>query len=176
MEKADVLNPCNLQGLARVSPKRNTRLTSPAGTLFDDLEVGLFDDGIRQDLVRDALELLFRFIACQAFDVEDKEFPLPDVSHGLVSQPRQRVLNRLSLRVKHRALRHHPNVCFHVRKYNITGAQCPMLMGSRPKRHCGGLGEAFPLAHRNSGRAFFRIGEKGMIKAHLDELRKFSFR
>src|SRR5690348_6001765 len=120
MEKPDVLNRCNLQGLALISPRRNTRLTSPAGTLFDDLEVRLFDDGIRQNLFRNSFELPFRFIARQAFDVEDKEFALPNVSHGLVSQSGQRVLNRLSLRVEHRALRHHPNVCFHVWKYSIS--------------------------------------------------------
>jgi hypothetical protein len=41
------------------------------------------------------------------------------------------VLNRLSLRIEYRALRHHPNVCFHAP--SITSAAQESLSGEEEK-------------------------------------------
>jgi hypothetical protein len=78
-----------------------------------DFEAGFFNDRVGEDFFGDVLHLLQGFVAGQAFDIQDEKFALADVFDGGVAQPRERMLDCLSLRIEYRALRHHPNVCFH---------------------------------------------------------------
>src|SRR2546427_12053656 len=59
------------------------------------------------------LELFLCFIAAPAIEIQNEEFALADVAHGGVAQPREGVLDRLSLGIEHRAFWHNPDVCFH---------------------------------------------------------------
>ena len=59
------------------------------------------------------LELFLRFIAAPAIEIQDEEFSLADVTHGGVTEPREGVLNGLSLGIKYGAFWHYPDVCFH---------------------------------------------------------------
>ena len=92
--------------------------------LLYNLEAGFFNHRIGEHFFCDAVKLLHSFFLRQAFDIQDKKFPLPNVFDGLIAQPRERMLNRLSLRIEYRALRHHPNVCFHA--LSITSRESRM--------------------------------------------------
>src|SRR3982074_912811 len=59
------------------------------------------------------LELFLRFVAAPAIEIQNEEFSLANVAHGGVTQAGESVLDRLSLGIEYRALRHHPDVCFH---------------------------------------------------------------
>ncbi len=97
--------------------------------LLYNLEARFFNHWIGEHFFCDALKLFHGFFLGQAFDIQDKKFPLPNVLDGLIAQPRERMLNRLSLRIEYRALRHHPNVCFHA--VSITSRESRMDVRGR---------------------------------------------
>src|SRR5882762_9597457 len=59
------------------------------------------------------LELFLRFVAAPAIEIQNEEFSLANVAHGGVTEAGESVLDRLSLGIEYRALRHYPDVCFH---------------------------------------------------------------
>src|SRR2546421_406971 len=95
------------------------------------------------------LELLLRFIAAPAIEIQNEEFPLPDVAHRGVAEPGEGVLDRLSLGIKYRAFWHYPDVCFHAVSITLPPpASCPT-----------------PFARRH----------KGAFETHGDDLRQLVF-
>ena len=78
-----------------------------------DLESVFFNDRVGQDVFGDFLELLLRFVSRPAIQIQNKEFSLTHVGNRGIAKSGKCVLNRLSLRIEHRALRHHPHMSFH---------------------------------------------------------------
>lgn len=87
---------------------------SMKGGLLKDFKAGFFDDRVGQNVLRNTADLFFRLVARQALDVQYEEFSLPNVFDGRVAQTGKSVLDGLALRIEYSALRHHPNMCFHV--------------------------------------------------------------
>src|SRR6266481_7045227 len=85
--------------------------------LFHNLEAKFFNHRIGQHFLRNPLHLFLRFVAVPAIQVQHKKLPLPHVRNLLIPQARQRMVNRLSLRIQHRPLRHNPNMCLHAHQY-----------------------------------------------------------
>ncbi len=84
-----------------------------APRLLDYFEARFFDDRVGEHFFGNVLDLFQRFVAGQAFDIQHEEFSLANVFDRCITQTRERMLNGLSLRIEYRALRHHPNMCFH---------------------------------------------------------------
>src|SRR5579859_2016355 len=80
------------------------------------------------------------------------------------------MLNRLSLRIEYRALRHHPNVCFHAD--SITSREMRMDVQG------GGNGSS-SFSDSNmmncSECELFVFRKKRVFKAHLHKLAEFAF-
>src|SRR5579859_734228 len=79
----------------------------------DNFKAIFFDDRIGENFLGNAVELLLGFVAVPAVEIQDKEFSLTDVFDLGIAEPRECVLNGLSLGIENGALRHHPDVCFH---------------------------------------------------------------
>src|SRR5208282_4256512 len=90
--------------------------------LINNLEAIFLNHGIGEDFFGDMLQLILRFVATPAIDVQNEEFALANVGDLRVAQAREGVLNGLSLRIKHRALRHHPHMSFHNLSITLPGA------------------------------------------------------
>ena len=80
---------------------------------FEDFEPEFFDHWIRKDLARDALNVLPSFVFRDSVELKNEEFSLTHVMHFRMAKRLKRMLDRLALRVEHRLLQHHPNMCFH---------------------------------------------------------------
>src|SRR5262249_59684177 len=65
------------------------------------------------DVFGDFLELFLRSVWRPAIEIQNKEFSLPHVGNRGIAKSGECVLNRLSLRIEHGALRHHPHMSFH---------------------------------------------------------------
>src|SRR5208283_972418 len=87
-------------------------------TLIHDLEAVFLDHRIGKHFLGNALELLLRFLAVPAIQIEDEEFSLAYAGNLRVTQAGKSVLNGLTLRVQNSAFRHNPNVCFHGPQYS----------------------------------------------------------
>jgi len=81
--------------------------------LIHDLEAVFLDDRIGEHFLGNALELLLRFVAAPAIQIENEEFSLAHVGNLRVTQAGKSVLNGLTLRVQNSAFRHNPDVSFH---------------------------------------------------------------
>jgi hypothetical protein len=102
---------CEQSDYARVSP----------GSLHN-FESIFLDHRIGQHFFGNALELRLRLFAAPTIEIQHKEFSLPYIADLVVAEPRQSVLDGLPLGIKNRALRHHPNMCFHKPNYNSCAA------------------------------------------------------
>src|SRR6266436_420666 len=110
-----------------------------------DLKAVFFDDRVGEHFLGNVLELFLRFVAAPAIEIQDEEFALADVTHGGVAEPREGVLDRLSLGIEHRTFWHNPDVCFHaVSIASPRTASCATNLagweGRRvrsPSRRCG---------------------------------------
>src|SRR5271157_224710 len=89
------------------------RRLSRGSTLFHDLEAVFLDDWIGEHFLGDALELLLRFVAVPAIEIQNEKFPLANIGNLRVAQAGKSVLNGLTLRVQNSAFRHNPDVSFH---------------------------------------------------------------
>jgi hypothetical protein len=85
----------------------------PLRCLVDDLEPVFLDHWVGQNFFRNAFQLLLRFITIPAVEIQHKKFTLADILDFAIAEPRQRVVNCLSLGVENGAFWHDPNVCFH---------------------------------------------------------------
>src|SRR5438105_13182685 len=101
-----------------ITEETPTRRSTSAS--LHNLKPIFFDHRICQDFLRNPLQLRLGLLAIPSVQIQNKKLPLPHILHRRITQPRQRVLNRLPLRIKHGSLRHHPNMCFHARKYSIS--------------------------------------------------------
>src|SRR5713226_1790819 len=107
------INAANVRQLPDTQDEERLRRGLMAS--IHDFKAIFFDDRIRQDFLGNFLELALRLIAIPAVEIEHEELSLAHVLHLRESEAGQRVLNRLTLRIKNRAFRHDPNVCFHAR-------------------------------------------------------------
>src|SRR5580704_15568350 len=101
--------------------KESILFTECCVTLIHDFKAIFFDYRVSQDILGNAFELFLRFFAIPAVEVEHEKFPLADVGNLRETQAREGVVNGLTLRVKHGALWHYPDVSFH--KESIARAE-----------------------------------------------------
>jgi len=141
-----------------------------AWRLLYNFEAGFFNHRIGEHFFCDTLKLLHCFFLRQAFDIQDKKLSLPNVLDGLIAQPRERMLNRLSLRIEYRALRHHPNVCFHA--VSITSRE--MRTDVQSGRNGSSSFSDSDMVNFSECE-FFVFRKKRVFKAHLDKLTEFAF-
>jgi hypothetical protein len=81
--------------------------------LFDDLEAVFLDDGIGQNFLGYALELLLGFVTSPAVEIQHEEFALADVCDGFIAEAVERMVDRLALGIEDGTFWHDPDVCFH---------------------------------------------------------------
>ena len=86
-------------------------LVHPA--LVHDLEAVFLYDRIGEHFPGNPLELLLRFVAVPAIQIQHKKFSLAYGGNLDVTQAGERVLNRLALRIEDSTFRHNPDVSFH---------------------------------------------------------------
>ena len=69
-----------------------------------------------------------------AIEIQDEEFSLAHIFHRRVPEPRQGMMDRLSLGIKDRAFWHYPHVCFHAVSITLPrAASCRATFGSGVK-------------------------------------------
>jgi hypothetical protein len=112
------------------------RWLSGVFTLIHDLEAVFLDDRIGEHFPGNALELLLRFFAVPAIEIENEEFALANVGNLRVTQAGKGVLNGLALRVQNSVFRHNPDMSFHgvsiaipLRVFTLA---CGMVVGQLP--------------------------------------------
>jgi len=106
-------------------PARTAHASFGKAGLFDDFVAKFLDDGIRQDFFGHAFDLFFGGFARNAVQIEHEKFALADVTNLAESQRGESVLYGLALRIKDRALRHYPHMCFHRGHYTKPSAAAP---------------------------------------------------
>src|SRR5437762_14000834 len=80
------------------------------------------------------LQLLLSSVALPAIEIQDEEFSLAHIFHRRVPEPRQGMMDRLSLSIKDRAFWHYPHVCFHAVSITLPrAASCRATFGSGVK-------------------------------------------
>src|SRR5271166_1736539 len=111
---------------------------------FHDLESEFFNDRIGQHFLGNALDLLLRFVAIPAVEIQYKKFALPHLGNLCEAQARESVVNRLTLWIENSTLRHYPHMCFHGPQYinshmPVHPAHSATLEcePTRPARFCG---------------------------------------
>src|SRR6266849_67699 len=115
-----------------------------------DLKAVFFDDRVGEHFLGNVLELFLRFVAAPAIEIQDEEFALADVTHGGVAEPREGVLDRLSLGIEYGAFWHYPDVCFHAVSITLPViASCSAPFAGRQKG-------AFETHLDNPGQLLFR--------------------
>jgi len=82
--------------------------------LFDDLEAVFLDDWIGQNFLGDAFQLLLGFVAIPAVQIQHEKLALANVLDRFIAEVGEGVVDGLALWIENRALRHDPDVCFHV--------------------------------------------------------------
>lgn len=123
------------------------------GSVYD-LKTVFLDDRIGQHVFGNPFQLLLRFLAVPAIEIQDEEFSLAHISHRRVPEPRKGMMDRLSLGIEDRAFWHDPNVCFHAVSITLPDAASWCLtFGSRVK----GVVEA----------RFANLLELALLQAHL---------
>jgi len=90
--------------------------------LLHDFETELFDDRVGENFLGDTFYFRLCFFAAPTIQIQDEEFALTNVGNLRVTQTGKSMLNGLPLRVKYRALRHYPDVCFHGTQYSNSPA------------------------------------------------------
>src|SRR5271157_2525779 len=105
------------RSFSRESVNRIWRL-SRVIVLIHDLETVFLDDRIGEDILGNTLELLLRFFAVPAIQIEDEKLALAYAGNLRVAQAEKGVLNGLTLRVQNSAFRHNPDVSFHGHQYS----------------------------------------------------------
>ena len=81
--------------------------------LILDFETVFLDDGIGEDFLGNAVELLLSFLVAPAVEIQDEEFTLANVFDCSVPETREGMLNGLSLRIEYGAFWHYPDVSSH---------------------------------------------------------------
>src|SRR5216684_9102614 len=125
-----------------------------------DLKAVFFDDRVGEHFLGNVLELFLRFVAAPAIEIQDEEFALADVTHGGVAEPREGVLDRLSLGIEHRAFWHNPDMSFHAESITSAtaksaGALCDMGQKCVLEAHFNDTGQlVFPQSHARCVRIF----------------------
>jgi len=135
--------------------------------LIHDLEAVFLDDRIGEHFLGNALELLLRFVAVPAIEIENEEFPLAYAGNLRVTQAGKSVLNGLTLGVQNSAFRHNPDVSFHGASIAIPlRVFTPACWTESAALFAGEAGEM--------GAAGF-VGEKGMFHGGAMEGDEFGF-
>ena len=133
--------------------------------LIHDFEAKLFNDRIREDFLGNALHLRLRFVAAPAIKIQYEEFSLAHVRNLRVTQAGKCVLNGFSLWIEHRALRHHPDMCFHGTQYSsLQVAQRAQVLRRAVPRE------------KNRLKPVLLVGVEGVAETVLHNIRQFIFR
>src|SRR5437660_2630688 len=99
-----------MRGVSSESPQQRSkarRCWDSAGrasvSSVHNLKTVFFDDRVGEHFFRNVLELFLGLVTAPAIEIQNEKLALPDITHGGVTKPREGVLNRLPLRIKHRA-------------------------------------------------------------------------
>jgi hypothetical protein len=123
--------------------------------LFQNFESELFNDGIREHIFRDSLDLVFCFVAAHAIEIQNEKFALPNVLDIGESLRSEGALDGLSLWIKNGGFQHYPHMCFHRRDYtNPAAFEAPRKFSSNSRLSIGGRNAALMLFSASSSILF----------------------